>query len=86
MGFVQYLSKFLPQLSDICEPLRKLTVKGVEWCWLEAHDEAVEKVKLVDELVQELLVVEVMIVEVVVEEVVLVVAVVLVVEEAAQLS
>ena len=45
LGFVQYLSKFLPQLSDICEPLRKLAVKGVEWCWLEAHDEAVEKVK-----------------------------------------
>ena len=45
LGFVNYLSKFLPQLSDVCEPLRKLTVKGVEWCWLETHDQVVEKVK-----------------------------------------
>ena len=27
IGFVTYLSKFLPKLSDICEPLRKLTLK-----------------------------------------------------------
>ena len=27
VGFVTYLSKFLPKLSDICEPLRKLTLK-----------------------------------------------------------
>ena len=42
LGFVNYLSKFLPQLNDICEPLRKLTVKGVEWRSLE---KVVEKVK-----------------------------------------
>ena len=32
-GFVNYLSKFLPCLSDLCEPLRKLTVKGTAWHW-----------------------------------------------------
>ena len=45
LGFVYHLSKFLPKLSDACEPLRKLTVKGVECCWLDAHDEAIESIK-----------------------------------------
>ena len=27
LGFLNYLSKFLPSLSDLCEPLRKLTLK-----------------------------------------------------------
>lgn len=26
IGFTNYLSKFLPRLSDVCEPLRKLTL------------------------------------------------------------
>lgn len=30
IGFVTYLAKFLPNLSDICEPLRKLTQKDIE--------------------------------------------------------
>lgn len=33
LGFVNYPSKFLPSLSDICEPLRKLTVKDTVWNW-----------------------------------------------------
>ena len=45
VGFVTYLSKFLPKLSDVCEPLRKLTVQNVEWCWLDAHDRAVSEIK-----------------------------------------
>ena len=34
LGFVNYLSKFLPHLSEVCEPLRQLTkkeVNGVGW-------------------------------------------------------
>ena len=31
IGFLNYLSKFLPRLSDACEPLRKLMGKDVEW-------------------------------------------------------
>ena len=31
IGFVNYLSRFLPKFSDICEPLRKLTDKNAEW-------------------------------------------------------
>jgi len=45
LGMVQYLSKFLPQLSTITEPLRKLEYKNTQWCWLSAHDEAVAKLK-----------------------------------------
>ncbi|PIK62480.1 hypothetical protein BSL78_00577 [Apostichopus japonicus] len=45
IGFVNYLSKFLPGLSDIGEPLRKLTLKDTEWCWMDVHKAAVQKVK-----------------------------------------
>jgi hypothetical protein len=45
IGFVNYLSKFLPNLSDMCEPLRKLTVKGVIFDWTEAHTKAVNRIK-----------------------------------------
>lgn len=31
IGFVNYLSKLLPRLSDVCEPFRKLMAKDVEW-------------------------------------------------------
>jgi hypothetical protein len=45
VGFVAYLSKFLPKLSDICEPLRKLTFKDTEFWWLENHDNALNEIK-----------------------------------------
>ena len=45
LGFANYLSKFLPSLSDICEPLRKLTVKDTVWSWHEIHDRAVDEIK-----------------------------------------
>ncbi|CAG2188277.1 unnamed protein product [Mytilus edulis] len=45
VGFVTYLSKFLPKLSHICEPLRKLTLKDSEFCWLENHDKALTEIK-----------------------------------------
>ena len=45
VGMVKYLSKFLENLSDICEPLRKLTHKGVEWNWSKEQDEAFSKIK-----------------------------------------
>ena len=31
-GTLNYLSKFLPKLSRVLEPLRRLTQKGVEFC------------------------------------------------------
>ncbi len=34
VGFVNYLSKFMPRLSEVCEPLRRLLDKDVQWHWL----------------------------------------------------
>lgn len=45
IGFVTYLAKFLPRLSDVCEPLRRLLDKDVAWHWLPKHDEAVREIK-----------------------------------------
>ena len=44
IGFTNYLSKFLPRLSDVCESLRKLTLPEVEWFWTNLHDSAVRQV------------------------------------------
>ena len=46
IGFTNYLSKFLPRLSDALEPLRKLTSSDVEWFWTDMHGSAVRQVKL----------------------------------------
>ena len=49
-GFVNYLSKFLPKLADVLEPIRQLTHSEMEWCWTPTHDKAFETVqKLVTE-------------------------------------
>ena len=45
LGMVQHLSKFLPQLSTITEPLRQLGHRDTEWKWSTIHDSAVHKVK-----------------------------------------
>ena len=34
IGVVTYLSKFLPQLSTVCEPLRRLTGSQAIFDWL----------------------------------------------------
>ena len=45
LGVVNYLSKFAPQLSTMCEPLRRLTDKNSEFDWLPKHEEALDRVK-----------------------------------------
>ena len=45
LGMIQYLSKFLPRLSTITEPLRQLVHKDAEWKWSQAHDDAVTTLK-----------------------------------------
>ena len=40
LGFVNYLSKFLPKLSDVCAPLRELTTSPAKFTWARQHDEA----------------------------------------------
>ena len=44
-GMENYLSKFLPHLSTVTEPLRRLEDKDVEWHWNEAHERAFTEVK-----------------------------------------
>jgi hypothetical protein len=47
LGFVNYLAKILPHLSDVCEPLHRLTNKDVLWAWLPQHDDVLEQIKKV---------------------------------------
>ena len=42
---INYLGKFLPQLSEISEPLRNLTKEGVIFIWSQVHEDAFSKVK-----------------------------------------
>ena len=45
MGMVKYLSKFLSDLSQICEPIRRLTHKDAPWFWTKEQDVAFDKIK-----------------------------------------
>ncbi len=45
IGLVNYLSKFLKGLSDICEPLRQLTKKEMQWNWSYEHEKAFQEMK-----------------------------------------
>ena len=46
IGLVKYLSKFLNNLSQICEPIRRLTHKDAEWRWSTEQDEALKQIKV----------------------------------------
>ena len=45
LGMVNYLSKFMPHVRDMTEPLRRLEDKDVEWQWLKQHSIASKTVK-----------------------------------------
>ena len=45
IGMVKYLSKFLSNLSALCEPLLKLTHKDVEWQWTQKQEDAFQSLK-----------------------------------------
>ena len=45
IGLMKYLSKFLQDLSELCEPLRRLTHKKAEWNWTHEQEDAFEKIK-----------------------------------------
>lgn len=44
-GFVNYLAKFLPHISDVIAPISNLTKTGVSWTWSQIHEENFEKIK-----------------------------------------
>ncbi|KAK7901454.1 hypothetical protein WMY93_018223 [Mugilogobius chulae] len=45
VGFANYLAKFMPHLSSVCEPLRRLLDKDTPWHWLPKHDAAMQELK-----------------------------------------
>ena len=45
LGMVTYLGKFMPHLSDMTEPLRRMENNDVEFQWLEQHSKAVSTIK-----------------------------------------
>ena len=45
LAAVKSLSKFLSKLPELCEPLRRLTHKGVEWSWSTEQEKAFGSVK-----------------------------------------
>ena len=45
LGMTQYLSKFLPHLSDMTKPLRDLTQKNIAWIWDHPQEKALETLK-----------------------------------------
>ena len=44
-GFVNYLAKFMPKLSEVMEPIRNLTCKESEWNWTHEHNKAFMRIK-----------------------------------------
>ena len=45
LQFIQYLAKFIPNLSEVTASLRQLLEKEVSWHWEEAHEAAFNKLK-----------------------------------------
>ena len=45
LGFVNYLAKFLPRLSEVAKLLRDLTTKHMPFTWSRQHDKAFNEVK-----------------------------------------
>ena len=45
LGFINYLAKFLPNLSEVCAPLRRLCEKDSEWCWESQQENAYTEAK-----------------------------------------
>ena len=46
MGMINYLSKFVSNLSQLTSPLRDLLRKDVDFQWMPNHDKAFQKMKL----------------------------------------
>ena len=45
LGFVNYLSRYLPKLAEVVAPLRQLTEKATPFYWKTQQEQALEKVK-----------------------------------------
>ena len=47
LGMVNYVSKFVPNMSEIISPLREMLKKDVTWHWSVRHARAFEKIKTI---------------------------------------
>lgn len=45
LGFVNYLSKFLPRPSEVVQPLREMTAKEAKFIWSLQHETAFQEVR-----------------------------------------
>ena len=45
LGLATYCSKFIPNFSDLTEPLRNLTKKNAKFCWTPRHEKAFQATK-----------------------------------------
>ena len=45
VGLANCLTRFLEKLAEICEPLRQLARKDVEWQWSNVHESVFKKIK-----------------------------------------
>ena len=45
LGMVNYLTKFMPHMTDVNYPLRNLTKHDVTWTWSESQQDAFETVR-----------------------------------------
>jgi transposase InsO family protein len=45
LGMVNYMAKFVKNLSQTASPLRELLHKNAEWCWLTQHEQAFDELK-----------------------------------------
>ena len=45
LGFVNYLSKFLPRLSEVAQPLREMTAKEAKFIWSPQHETAFQELR-----------------------------------------
>ena len=45
LGSVKYLSRFIPELTTLQQPLQSLVKENTEYIWLPHHTDAFEKIK-----------------------------------------
>ncbi|XP_032238886.2 uncharacterized protein K02A2.6-like [Nematostella vectensis] len=45
LGMVNYLSQYIPIMSEITAPLRSLLKRNAQWVWYDEHKQAVDKIK-----------------------------------------
>ena len=41
LGIINYLGKFPPGISEVCEPFRKLTSSKMTWAWNASYQQTV---------------------------------------------